>query len=187
MTHATTSDKTLGSNGDLSPGPDSRRAPATRCNQRMNSTDQRDYGLAPQLRARLMGAFLAVVGVSLLVITALVFLLKLPGDVLTVLVILVVIAIFTLGSLLSRRWYVVRLDDIGYQVRFVRGAGRTKARWHEVEDLATTEVLGAKCVLIRLRDGSATTIPVNLIEGDREEFVDELKRRLSGPHGNSKR
>jgi hypothetical protein len=26
-------------------------------------------------------------------------------------------------------------------------------------------------------------VPVNLIEGDREEFVDELQRRLDAGHG----
>jgi hypothetical protein len=100
-----------------------------------------------------------------------------------VLVILVVVAIFTLGFLLSRRWYVVRVDGTGYQVRFVRGAGATRGRWSDVEDLATSYVVDEECVLLRLRDGRTTTIPVNLIEGDREEFVDELKRRLDVAHG----
>jgi len=34
-----------------------------------------------------------------------------------------------------------------------------------------------------LRDGRSTTIPVALIEGDQEEFVDELQRRLDAGHG----
>jgi hypothetical protein len=134
-----------------------------------------------------MGAFLAVIGTTLLVVTILVFAFSLPGDVISALVILMVVGIFSLGFLLGRRWYVVRLDDIGYQVRFVRGAGEKNARWLEVEDLATSEVHGDQCVVLRLRDGRTTTIPVNLIEGDREEFVDELKRRLAGRHGNSRR
>jgi hypothetical protein len=146
------------------------------------ATNQRDYGLAPELRARLMGVFLA-----LLVVTVVVAALSLSADVIVVLAILTVIAIFALGTLLGRRWYVVRLDDVGYQIRFVRGAGEKNARWAEVEDLATTEIEGAQCVVIRLRDGRSTTIPVTLIQGDKEEFVDELKARLNGLHGNSKR
>ncbi|MFL6108297.1 MAG: hypothetical protein ACJ72D_04250 [Marmoricola sp.] len=153
----------------------------------MNPSTHHDYGLAPQLRARLMGGFLAVIGVTLLVVTVLTFALSLPGDVISAVVVLIVVGIFALGFLLSRRWYVVRLDEIGYQVRFVRGAGETNARWLEVEDLATSEVAGEKCVVLRLRDGRTTTIPVDLIEGDREQFVDELKRHLSGRHGNSRR
>jgi hypothetical protein len=150
-------------------------------------TNRRDYGLAPQLRARLMGAFLAAIGIVLLVVTIVVVAFDLPGDVLSGLVILTVIGVFALGFLLVRRWYVVRLDDIGYRVRFVRGAGESNARWRDVEDLTTGEVQGAQCVVIRLRDGRSTTIPVALIEGDKEEFVDELKRRLNGLHGNSKK
>jgi len=149
----------------------------------VNTTETHDYGLAPQLRARLMGIFLACIGVSLLVVTIVVFTFDLPGDVLSGLVILTVVGIFTLGFLLGRRWYVVRLDDLGYQVRFVRGAGQIKARWVDVADLATSEVHGAKCVVLRLRNGSSTTIPVDLIEGDKEEFVDELRRRLNASQG----
>ena len=149
--------------------------------------DVRDYGLAPALRARLMGFALGGIGVLLVLATVLVGVLQLPQDILSALVILVVVGVFGLGYLLARRWYVVRLDAIGYQVRFVRGAGETRARWAEVEDLATNEVAGSPCVVLRLRDGRSTTIPVDLIEGDREEFVDELKRRLKGKFGNSKR
>lgn len=149
----------------------------------MNSPATRDYGLAPQLRARLMGTFLACIGITLLVITVVVYTFELPGDVLSGLVILTVIGIFTLGFLLGRRWYVVRLDDLGYQVRFVRGAGQARARWVDVADLATSEVHAAKCVVLRLRNGGSTTIPVDLIEGDKEEFVDELRRRLRASQG----
>ena len=85
--------------------------------------------------------------------------------------------------LLGRRRYVVRLDDTGYRVRFVRGVGRAQARWTDVEDLATTHVSGSPCIVLRLRDGATSTVPVDLIEGDREELVDELRRRLDAGHG----
>ena len=143
----------------------------------------RTYGLPPALRARLMGTFLALVGVVLLVATVLVASLDLPADLLTALVLLVLLGIVGLAIALSRRWYVVRVDAVGYQVRFVRGAGESRARWQDVEDLATTVTAGSECVVLRLRDGRTTTIPVDLVEGDREEFVDELKRRLDGGHG----
>ncbi len=130
-----------------------------------------------------MGLFLAGVGALLLVVTVLVAVLHLPQDLLTLLVVLVVVGIFALGFFLGRRWYVVRLDATGYQVRFVRGAGATEGRWADVDNLTTTFVGGSECVLLRLRDGRQTTIPVNVIEGDREEFVDELQRRLDAGHG----
>lgn len=144
--------------------------------------DVRDYVLSPILRARFMGLFLAAAGVLLLGSTILLSVLDGPMDVVVVLAVLVVIAIFTLGSAMTRRWFVVRFDETGYQVRFIRGAGVRTARWTDVADLQTTTVLGNDCVVIGLRDGSRTTIPVTAIEGDQELFVDELRRRLgSGP------
>lgn len=138
------------------------------------------FGLAPALRARLMGSALVGLGVLLLVVTVLVYLSGLPLDVLTVVVVLAVVGVFALGAALVRRWYVVRLDDVGYTVRFVRGAGVRAARWDDVQDVVTATVAGARCVVVRLRDGRSTTIPVDLIEGDSEEFVRAVGRRL-GP------
>jgi hypothetical protein len=143
----------------------------------------RDYGLSQALRIRLMGAFLGAIGVVLLVMTVAVTVLGLPPDVLSGLVILAVVGVFVLGFLLVRRWYVVRLDEAGFRIRFVRGVGESQGRWADVEDLATTRVSGSECVVLRLRTGRTATIPVNLIEGDREEFVDELQRRLDAGHG----
>jgi hypothetical protein len=47
----------------------------------------------------------------------------------------------------------------------------------------TTTVAGARCVVLRLRDGRSTTIPVDVLAGDREEFVRTLQRLLDGGHG----
>lgn len=143
----------------------------------------RDYGLAPALRARLLGVSLAVIGLVLGVAAVVVALTGLPDTVLTGLVVLAVLGIAVLGLLLVRRPYVVRLDDLGYRIRFVRGAGRSGARWTDVLDLTTAVVSGTECVVLRLRDGGSSTLPVNVIEGDREEFVDELQRRLDAGHG----
>lgn len=183
MTQATPRDKGWEKIQDLRPGPGWPAHPRTGCNRGVNATDLRDYGLPAQLRARLMGIFLACIGVTLLVVTIVVIAFDLSADVLGGLVVLTVVGIFTLGFLLGRRWYVVRLDSLGYQVRFVRGSGQAKARWVDVADLATNEVHGAKCVVLRLRNGASTTIPVDLIEGDKEEFVDELRRRLGAAPG----
>jgi hypothetical protein len=130
-----------------------------------------------------MGASLGAIGLALLVMTVVVTVSGLPADILSGVVILAVVGVFVLGFLLVRRWYVVRIDDTGYRIRFVRGVGQAQARWTEVEDLTTAIVGGTECVVLRLRTGRTSTIPVNLIEGDREEFVDELQRRLDTGHG----
>jgi hypothetical protein len=143
----------------------------------------REYGLSPAVRARLWGVALVSAGALLLVVAVVAVVADLPRAVVTVPLVVAVAGLLVLGVLLTRRWYVVRLGETGYQVRFVRGAGRTQARWTDVEDLTTAIVGGTECVVLRLRDGSTSTVPVNLIEGDREEFVDELQRRLDAGHG----
>jgi hypothetical protein len=143
----------------------------------------RDYALVSALRARLLGAFLAAAGVAVVVIAIVVAATPAPVGLLTGVVALAVLGIAVLAVLLVPRRYVVRLDDVGYRVRFVRGVGRERARWTDVQDLTTAVVSGTECVVLRLRDGGSSTLPVRVIEGDREEFVDELQRRLDAGHG----
>jgi len=149
----------------------------------VSSTGIREYGLSRALRARLMGALLATTGVVLLVVTVVTAVAGVSGRVMAGLVLVALLGVVVTGVLLGRGWYVVRLDDTGYRVRFVRGVGRSHARWIDVSDLTTAVVSGTPCVVLRLRDGGRSTVPVNLIEGDREEFVDELQRRLDAGRG----
>jgi hypothetical protein len=149
--------------------------------------DASEFGLAPQLRARLMAAGLLGLGALLAVVSLLVALLGLPPDLIVVAAALVVGAIFVFGFLLVRRWYVVRVDAVGYQVRLVRGAGARRARWTDVQDVQTQTLAGSRCVVLRLRDGRTTTVPVDLIEGDREAFVRELQDRLELANGRKPR
>ncbi|MGI9157043.1 MAG: hypothetical protein ACR2FG_10450 [Marmoricola sp.] len=142
-----------------------------------------DYALSPQLRARLMGVFLVLLGVVVCVMTVLVSLLQLPLDILSALVLVVLAAVFGVGWLLTRRSYVVRAGDEGYRVRFVRGVGTGAARWTDVEDVVTNHVAGAPCVVLRLRDGRSTTIPVDLLAVDGDQFVRELQAHLDRGHG----
>jgi hypothetical protein len=130
-----------------------------------------------------MGASLALWGLLILLVTIVVVLFEAPVIIVSLVIALCLLGIFTTGYLLNRRAYVVRFGQDGYQVRFVRGAGVKQARWLDVEDAVTTTVAGAKCVVLRLRDGRSTTIPVDVLAGDREEFVRALQKRLDGGHG----
>lgn len=139
-----------------------------------------DYRLAPQLAARMLGLSLVALGALVFVVTALVVVFELPILVLSVAVVLCVVGVFTIGWLLNRRAYIVRTTDDGYRVRFVRGAGVTQARWLDVEEAVTDTVAGAPCVVLRLRDGRTTTIPVEVLAIDREQFVRDVQERLVG-------
>ena len=84
---------------------------------------------------------------------------------------------------LSRRGWVVRFTDDGYRVQWVRGVGVAAARWKDVEDAVTTTAAGSPVVVLRLRSGGTTTIPVEMLAGDREEFVRDLLRHLQRGQG----
>lgn len=142
-----------------------------------------EYRLSQSLAARLLGFYVAGLGLLVFVLTALVGLLALPVVVLGVGVVVVVVAVFVGGFLLTRRATVVTLDDAGYRVRYVRGAGVTHARWTDVEDVVATEVAGERCVVLRLRDGRTTTVPVRVLAGSPDAFVRDLQQHLDRGHG----
>jgi len=149
----------------------------------MSPTSSSDYRLSPTLGARLMGLLLVVLALLLFVVTALVALLNLTPDLLVVLAVLGLVGIFGFGYVLTRRLYVVRLDESGYRVRLIRGAGVTSAEWKDVDDAATATPRGIPCVVLHLRDGRTTTIPVAAVAADREEFVRDLQAHLQRGHG----
>ena len=130
-----------------------------------------------------MGALLVLVGLVVLVFLGVALVADVPGRLAGGAAVLAALGLAAAAVLLARGWSVVRLDDAGYRIRFVRGVGRSNARWTDVSDLTTAVVSGTPCVVLRLRDGGSSTVPVALIEGDREEFVDELQRRLDAGHG----
>jgi hypothetical protein len=135
------------------------------------------------VRARLSGALLAAFGAVVLVLTGVLAVAGVAREVAVGLVVVVVLGAVLAAVLLGRGWAVVRLDDTGYRIRFVRGVGQPSARWTDVSDLTTAVVSGTPCVVLRLRNGASSTVPVELIEADREAFVEELQRRLDAGHG----
>jgi len=149
----------------------------------VTTSGTRDYRLARALRARLLGALLAVLGAVVLVLTAVLAVAGVAAEVVVGVAAVVVLGAVAAALLLGRAWSVVRLDDTGYRIRFVRGVGQSHARWTDVSDLTTAVVSGTPCVVLRLRNGATSTVPVELIEADREAFVDELQRRLDAGHG----
>lgn len=139
-----------------------------------------EYRLAPHVAARLLG--MVIVGFAFLVLlaTAIVVLFATSILVLSAAVLVTVVGLFSIGWYLTKKTYVVRLSEDGYQVRFVRGAGVRQARWADVEEIVTDTVAGAQCLILRLRDGGATIIPVDVLAADREQFVRDVTSYLPG-------
>jgi hypothetical protein len=141
------------------------------------------YGFSGPVAVRLMGVGLVAVGLLLVLLAVAVAVLSLPAVVLTTGVVLAVLAVLALGLLGTRRAAVVRLDDVGYRIRFVRGAGVRQGEWRQVEDVGATTVAGARCVVLRLRDGRTSTVPVDVLAVDRDDFVRDLQRHLNTGNG----
>ena len=149
----------------------------------MSTDAPSDYRLAAPFAVRMLGLVLVGAGLLVAVVAVLVAWLDLPAAVLTVAVLLAVVAVVGVGFVLTRRATVVRLDETGYTVRLVRGAGVTTGRWKDVEDVVASTVQGTRCVVLRRRDGSTTTIPVGILAAPAEEFVRDLQQHLNRGHG----
>ncbi len=149
----------------------------------MASTAPSDYRLSGPFAVRMLGIAMAVGGGLVLVAAALVVLLSWPAAVLSVALVVAVAGLLVAGLALTRRATVVRLDDTGYTVRFVRGAGVRSGRWKDVEDVVATTLEGTRCVVLRRRDGRTTTIPVDILAAPADDFVRDLQRHLNRGHG----
>jgi hypothetical protein len=142
-----------------------------------------DYRFSQPLLVRFLGALLVLVGVVVLGTATLVAVLDLPRLVLTVTVVACVAVVLVAAVLLGRLRILVHLDEVGYRVRWLRAAGVKRATWREVEDVVTMTVAGHNCIVLRLRDGRTTTVPVQLLDADPEAFVGDLGRHLDKGHG----
>ena len=142
-----------------------------------------EFALAPGLRAQLLGSGLVALGVVVLGGVLLGWLAGLPTAVVSGLVVLAVVGVVTLGLLVGVRRWVVRLDADGYRVRAIRSAQARSARWSDVLDLQATTEPGSRSVVLRLRDGRTTALPVDLIEGDPAVLTQALSDHLDRGHG----
>ena len=142
-----------------------------------------EYRFASPLIVRLMGVVLVAVGLLVVLLAAAVALVGLPVVTLTVGVVVALVAVLGTGLVMTRRAVVVRLGEQGYEVQYVRGAGVRQAFWTEVEDVVASTVEGQRCVQVRLRDGRSTTIPVDVLATDPNDFVHDLQQHLDRGHG----
>lgn len=124
-----------------------------------------------------------MVAVLVVVLTVLTALLDWPPAVLLVAAALGLVGVPVAGWLLWRGARVVTLDDDGYRVRWVRGAGVRAAGWREVEDAVTADVGGIDCIVLRLKDGRTTSVPVAALAVDRDAFVADVREHLRRAEG----
>ncbi|MDT9593237.1 hypothetical protein RDV89_09170 [Nocardioides zeae] len=144
---------------------------------------QQDIRIAPAFAARILGFAVVALGLAILVLVVVATLADLSAGVTVVVAAVGLFAIGVTGLYLVNRAVALRITDQGYRLRYVRGAGVTRARWGDVEDAVTTYVADAPCVVLRLRDGGSTTIPVEILAIDRERLVAVLQEALERGSG----
>ena len=140
------------------------------------------YRLAPALAARLVG--LALVGSAALVLVTTLLVSAFGWSAWVVVVVAgITLAATAVLAVATRRTLLMSVDETGYRVRWVRGAGTKVAAWREVTDAVAASPGGIDCVVLRLRDGRTTSIPVAAVDAPREDFVQDLRDHLRRGEG----
>lgn len=142
-----------------------------------------DYRLAPPFVLRLVGLAFAVAGVLVLAVLLVGGVLGWPVGPVGAVVLVALALVLGLAAVLPRVAPVVRMDEEGYTVHWVRGAGVKQGRWKDVEDAVATTVADTRCIVLRRRDGSTTTIPVDILAGQADGFVRDVQQHLNRGHG----
>jgi hypothetical protein len=158
-----------------------------RCNAQVNPRPATEtapvaLALAPALRFRLLGTGLVAVGVVVVAGVLVTWLAHAAAAIATGLVVLGALGVLTLGLLLGLRHWVVRFDQHGYRVRGLRPQARA-ARWSDVLDLQAVNTTGRRCVVLRLRDGRTTVLPVDAIEGGPVRLTELITAHLDRTNG----
>jgi hypothetical protein len=141
------------------------------------------YFLAPAFGVRFVGGLLVLLALLLVVVTVVVAVAGLSIGVLVAAAVVGIVVVLGGGWLVTKRVPAVRLDGSGYRVRLIRGVGATSASWTDVEEAGTATPSGTPVLVISLRGGRVTTIPVQVLAADREELVRDLQARLDAGHG----
>ena len=144
------------------------------------------YRLSPAVAARLLGLVLVAVALLILASTVAIAVLDLHTVFLLVPVVLTLLVLVGNWWAWRQKGWIARLTDEGYRIQWVRGVGAASGRWADVEDAVTTTVVDAPVVVLRLRDGRTTTIPVEMLAVDREAFVRDIQQHLRRTHGRTK-
>ncbi len=132
------------------------------------------YRLAPPIAARLVGLGFLTLVLSTVGLTMLVIRTSLSPDLIVIFLVLGLFTVVGVANWLRSKAYVVRLDDEGYSVRLVRGAGVKDGAWSEVSEAVAAYPRDVACVVLKRIDGTTTSIPVSLLPVDKDRFAREV-------------
>jgi hypothetical protein len=162
--------------------PDRRRFQLNAPVSQAARTPTTTYRLAPSLSAGLVGRSLVTLAVLVTLTTVLGLVLDIGWSIAGAVAAggAVVVALWALY--LFRLAWVVRLSDDGYAVRLLRGVGARAAAWREVEEVSAASPGGRPCLVLRLRAGRSTRLPMAALAGDRDAFAHDVRRRVRDAH-----
>lgn len=138
--------------------------------------------LSPMMAARLVGLGFVVLALAMFALTVLVVRTSISPDLIVVLIVVGLLGVIGSAAWLRTKAYVVRLDDAGYSVRLVRGAGVKDGLWNDVSEAVASNPHDVPCVVLKRLDGTTTSIPVAMLAADRDEFARVVGGYLSRAH-----
>lgn len=148
-------------------------------------TDVTRYPLSQSARAQAVGLLAVLTGMGVLATLAL----AAAGEDTLRWVAVGLTALLALGLLaaavrLVRPPTVLELTDEGYRVRSLRGVGVRQASWRDVHDVVSRSQASQQVVVLRLREGDATTsLPVRLVGASPQTWLRDLDARLDAAYG----
>jgi hypothetical protein len=86
------------------------------------------------------------------------------------------------GWWLLRVAWAFRLTPEGYAVRMLGGVGTTTAAWPDVVEVLASSPGGEPCLVLQLRDGGATRLPMAALAADRDTVALDVRRRVRDAH-----
>jgi hypothetical protein len=140
------------------------------------------YRLAPALGARLVGRSLVTLAVLVVVATVVGTLAGLGWAPAGVVCVVGLVLVAGWGWYLTRRAWAVRLTGEGYAVRLLGGIGAAEAPWSQVAEVLAASPGGQPCLVLRLRDGRATRLPMAAIAADPDQVARDVRSRVRDAH-----
>jgi hypothetical protein len=140
------------------------------------------YRPAPALGARLVGRSLVTLAVLVVVATVLGASTGIGWRLAGGLTVIGIVLVGLWGWYLFWLSWAVRLTGDGYAVRLLGGVGARAASWSEVAEVVAASPAGQPCLVIQLRDGRATRLPMAALAGDPDAFAHDVRRRVRDAH-----
>jgi hypothetical protein len=103
--------------------------------------------------------------------------------------VLLVIGVVLLVGVVRALWRIARppvaltLDDQGYRLAALAGAGAMAASWRDVRRVESVDRSGEVGVVVHLHDGRTTRIVARMVSEPMATWVADLDDRLNRAHG----